>query len=156
MPLTGQGSVEKNMSEGSAGIAFEQEVDNNDGNFVCSINDFSEDESPNEDETDYEIVLKNDVKNWALKFNISHAALNYALLFILNKNLNDVLPKVARTLLETNKEIVVHISNSAPGMYWHSGLITRLIGLPDNLWMDSRTVYCKYLKYYYIIKKKKM
>lgn len=127
IPLPGQGSVEKNISEGSAGFAFIQEVDNNDGNFV--INDFSEDESPSEDETNYEktFVLKNDVKKWALKFNISHAAL-IALLFILN----DVLPKDARTLIETNKEIV-HISNSAPGMYWHSGLITRLIDILGRL-----------------------
>lgn len=55
-----------------------------------------------------------------LKFNIPHAHIN-GLLFILNRRLNNVLSKDARTLLKTNKE-TVQISESPPGMYWRSVL----------------------------------
>lgn len=136
--LPGQGSVETNISEGSAGIACTQEVDIEDIDSVCDINDFSENESSTDDETDYEkdFALKSDLQKWALKFNIPHAHIN-GLLFILNRRLNNVLPKDARTQLKTNKE-AVQISESPPGMYWHSSWMTslndilgRLTNLPD-------------------------
>lgn len=63
---------------------------------------------------------------------LCHSIKNWALLKILNMRLNNVLPKDARTLLDTKKENL-NISVSAPVHYWHNGLVKCLKKKCDNV-----------------------
>lgn len=130
--LTGEDRI-ANSSEGSGQDNCSTTLDGR-GSDYESTKSLSDIESDNQEElSDYKknLELRHSIKNWALDFNISHAALN-SLLEILNMRIDNVLPKDARTLLDTNRENL-HISISAPGRYWHNGLIKCLKKIYDNV-----------------------
>ncbi|RVE41714.1 hypothetical protein evm_013645 [Chilo suppressalis] len=101
---------------------------------------YSSDDSEHEsDFVNYEnnLQLREDIKMWAIKYNIPHSAYN-ELSLILNKNGNIILPKDARTLFQTSQD--VQIIPSGTGNYWYNGLIKQLKkiiecanDLPDNI-----------------------
>lgn len=67
------------------------------------------------------LSFREELKSWALTFQIKHTALN-ALLIILKSHVPDnVLPKDARTLVSTPRNTEVK-SDNLGGEYWHYGL----------------------------------
>ncbi|XP_061716895.1 uncharacterized protein LOC133524769 [Cydia pomonella] len=124
---SGEGSGQNNFSSTSDGRGSDYESNNE-----KSSSDYESDEKE-EILSDYNknFELRYSMKNWALNYNISHAALN-SLLQIVNIRLNDVLPRDARTLLGTNRENL-QITISAPGHYWHNGLIKCLKRIFENV-----------------------
>lgn len=84
--------------------------------FLCDNDDHD-----NENE---ESFVEN-IKNWALSFNISHAAVKELCLLFndgLKKNiLKELLPCDPRTLLSTTRQRI-EIKNMLNGLYWHNGL----------------------------------
>lgn len=129
---TGQDHI-ANSSEGSGQDICITTLDERSSDYenTKSLSDIESDDQEEPSDYNKNLELRYSIKNWALDFNISHAAVN-SLLEILNKRISDVLPKDARTLLDTNKEIL-HISDSAPGHYWHNGLIKCLKKIYDNV-----------------------
>ncbi|EAT43410.1 AAEL005157-PA, partial [Aedes aegypti] len=68
------------------------------------------------------IDFRDELKNWAIKFQIKHAALN-SLLTLLKSHITDnVLPKDARTLVGTPRNTSISADPSIGGEYWHYGL----------------------------------
>ncbi|GBO03826.1 hypothetical protein AVEN_56183-1, partial [Araneus ventricosus] len=95
------------------------------------------DEPPLADESDYEYEnslptqtenekLRDDLKNWAVRFRISHVAIS-ALLCILRMHKCFNLPCDSRTLLQT--PLTVPVESVSPGLYSHIGLEYNLIKL---------------------------
>lgn len=66
-----------------------------------------------------DILIENDLREWALTYKITHIALSN-LLVILRKNGMKKLRKDARTVLRTPREISVR--KMGDGEYWHNGL----------------------------------
>lgn len=64
--------------------------------------------------------LEESVRYWALKTNQNHQSINL-IMDIINKKTNGTLPRDARTLLHTNREVTT-IKNIGGGQYWHNGL----------------------------------
>lgn len=66
--------------------------------------------------------LREDLKNWAIKFQIKHTAVN-SLLSLLKSHIPDnILPKDARTLVGTPRSSCVTSDPNIGGQYWHYGL----------------------------------
>lgn len=66
--------------------------------------------------------LCDDIKQWAIDFQIKHTAIN-ALLVILKSHIpENVLPKCARTLVQTPRSTVISKDHRLGGQYWHYGL----------------------------------
>lgn len=107
-----------------------------------SVNDFMEDDYEEQEiseeeynssgsEVDINLVeelnkmdIRGDIRDWAVKFNISHMALS-DLLKILHNVLPHKMPLDARTLLKTNK-VEICITEIGTGHYWHNGLLSQL------------------------------
>ncbi|CAB3251098.1 unnamed protein product [Arctia plantaginis] len=70
------------------------------------------------------IDIRSDIREWAVKFNISHIALS-DLLKILYHVMPNKMPLDARTLLKTNK-VEICITEIGTGHYWHNGLLTQI------------------------------
>lgn len=68
--------------------------------------------------------IREDIRDWAVKHNISNMALSN-LLKIFNKVLPHKMPLDARTLLKTNK-FEICITEIGTGHYWHNGLLLQL------------------------------
>lgn len=122
-----EGSAIKNIFSPVPHHSESEEVENWDEEYDLNI------EETTDYEKNHELLI--DLQSWAIKFNVSHLALN-ELSTILNKRLSNVLPKDARTLLHTNKE-TVHITISDPGQYWHNGLIKCLQNTLQGLNLNS-------------------
>lgn len=119
---TGTGQTgSSNMVGGSA----EKETCCSSGTDITSSDD-SEREFDYENFVEYEnnLKLREDIKIWAIKCNISHSTYN-ELAVILNKNGKYFLPKDARTLLQTTGQ-EIQIAALGTGNYWHNGLIKQL------------------------------
>lgn len=100
--------------------------------YICDDSDsVKEDESDCYSTYEKNIKLRSTLSKWAVEHNIPHVALN-SLLKILNKELKNILPNDARTLLQTNKANV-DIIYSAPGEYWHNGLKKCLKNIFEDL-----------------------
>lgn len=82
----------------------------------------------------------NEIRKWAVDFQIKHTALN-ALLLILKSHMPDnVLPKCARTLVQTPRSTVISSDERLGGKYWHYGLekvltdhLTRIEKVPEQV-----------------------
>lgn len=70
-----------------------------------------------------------EIGKWALKFRISHSALNHLLNLLRNAGHKN-LPKDARTLLNTPRK--VSIVSFEHGKYWHNGLRSSLNNILTN------------------------
>lgn len=87
----------------------------------CDNIDFNSDQ----DSDDAQTSLRNDLADWAVNGNITHANLR-SLLSILNyHHPEDELPKDPRTLVGTRREIKTR--PVPPGHYWHNGIKCNLI-----------------------------
>lgn len=90
------------------------------------INDESDFNSDNDNESSDESEMEqlsfdqttNDLRKWALSFNVSHRALD-GLMPILSRR-DICVPKTARTLLKT-PHVTARIVDIAGGQYWHNG-----------------------------------
>lgn len=71
-----------------------------------------------EDMTDF----RDDLKSWAIQFQIKHAALNSLLTLLKSHIADNVLPKDARTLVGTPRNTNTSADISVGGEYWHYGL----------------------------------
>lgn len=89
------------------------EVDSND---AFDSDDSCEDEA---DAIEREFSLKDELRTWALKYQITHCALNN-LLTILSKKGFGFLPVDSRTLLETPK--AVDVREMGKGQFWYNGV----------------------------------
>lgn len=68
------------------------------------------------------LAFREEVKHWAIIFQIKHVAIN-ALLNILKSHIPDnVLPKDARTLVGTPRNTNIKTDKNIGGEYWHYGL----------------------------------
>ncbi|RVE45461.1 hypothetical protein evm_009896 [Chilo suppressalis] len=76
-----EGSVEQDNCKGSVGFTCIQDVDIEDVDSICDINNLSGNECTTEDENDHEkdYALKIDLQKWSLKFNVPHASVNVLL-----------------------------------------------------------------------------
>lgn len=121
------GSVhtEKNIESEPCVSVKDDSFVNLDDNLEESDSDVTSDE-----EKDKNYDFKEDIKKWAIQFNIPHNSLK-SLLEILNKRLPYVLPTDPRTLLKTNTKI--EIKPMGTGHYWHNSLKASLIEYFKNV-----------------------
>ena len=103
------------------------EMDEEQTNFDCSDSQTSDDESN----------LEQDLKSWALKFNVSSAALG-SLLSIL-KPFHPYLPKDCRTLMKYDATLTSNIIDCDVGHYYHFG-IESAIEKYANISADQYTI----------------
>lgn len=97
------------------------------------------DESEEEADSDPQEFC-DDIRKWAIEFQIKHTALN-ALLLILKGNMpNNVLPKCARTLVHTPRSTIISSDERLGGQYWHYGLkkvlvdhLSKIPNIPEEL-----------------------
>lgn len=68
--------------------------------------------------------IKDDLTNWAVQFQITHAAVTALLLILRNHGFSN-LPKSSKTLMKT--PTYTNIRKVAPGEYFHNGLRSGLI-----------------------------
>lgn len=103
--LTGEGRI-ANFGEGSGQDNCSTTLDGRGSDYESynekSLNDSESDNEAKLSDYNKNLELRYSIKNWALNFNISHAALN-SFLEVINVRINDVLPKDARTLLSRYK-----------------------------------------------------
>lgn len=88
--------------------------------------------SNNDDDFSKNLTFRRQIKEWAIERNISQIALS-DLATILNCRFPGILPKDARTILGTVKQI--HIKTIENGEYWHNGLTKCLRKTLEN-WVD--------------------
>lgn len=97
-----------------SGEQYPQNDDKNETDSETETNDVN----PKADMEDF----REDLKNWALKFQIKHTAIN-SLLSLLKSHIPDnILPKDARTLVGTPRNTGILSDPNIGGEYWHYGL----------------------------------
>lgn len=100
-----------------------------------SVDDDDGDADDEDDEISANELFRDNLRNWALQFRISHFALN-GLLKIIDTRLgakSSGLPLDARTLLLTPRSIIPVQALSGGGEYWHNGLKICLSNTFQNL-----------------------
>ncbi|RVE53676.1 hypothetical protein evm_001568 [Chilo suppressalis] len=123
------------VCDGSVHGKMEIDLDNCEDNFTESCNDQEDTENDSgsinsgfndgdHTEFDKNYELQVDIKQWAIRNNISHSALN-ELSAILNKRIKYALPRDARTILKTNNK-TIDVTTGGTGHYWHNCLIDQL------------------------------
>lgn len=127
-------------SEGSVGKIVDKDEQNsdvecsgpNDDVSSCSSASSSSDD---DDEFSKNILFRQRIKEWAIEKNISQVALN-DLSTIINSRFPEILPRDARTILRTVKEI--RIETIEQGEYWHNSLTDSLKKSLEK-WIDVPT-----------------
>lgn len=84
-------------------------------------------------EIDVNDVLRDNLRNWALQFGISHLALCSLLKIIEMRVGENCVPQDARTLLQTHRNVIPVQALSGGGEYWHNGLTKCLSNAFQNL-----------------------
>lgn len=126
---TGQEQGSDMEQEGSAQFFCEDDIYKE---FIDIMSNSSSDEEEQEsDLLTKNIELREKLKDWALRNNISQSSLK-ELLLILNESFGSTisLPMDPRTILQTPLE--VNIKNIKGGEYWHHGIIQQLTKLLNN------------------------
>lgn len=67
--------------------------------------------------------ILNEIKNWALKHNITHAAINSLLKILIDNGMSE-LPTDSRTLLKTPAKL--NLKEMGSGCYWYNGIANTL------------------------------
>ncbi|XP_063370451.1 uncharacterized protein LOC134658734 [Cydia amplana] len=120
--LRNEQSDTKLSASGSVEEIFMEHEESSVDDYICSGSDSDTDISLNEELK--KIDIRSDIRDWAVKYNISHIALNN-LLNIMHNVMPHKMPLDARTLLKTNK-VEICITEIGTGHYWHNGLLTQL------------------------------
>lgn len=105
----------------------------------------SDDELDNEDDEDYgscnfssrnhgsdHLDLLDELRSWAINFQIKHAAINSLLVILKSHIADNVLPKDARTLVKTPRVTTISKDERLGGQYWHYGLKRILLDVVSN------------------------
>lgn len=108
-------------SIGNPDFSIKEQLPLNDPSDEIGVND-SDDEFEDSSNSQDPQEFCDQIKKWAVDFQIKHTAVN-ALLMILKSHIpENVLPKCARTLVQTPRSTVISMDDRLGGQYWHYGL----------------------------------